>query len=226
MLLRHLLVGLFLVMPGLVHAEMGGEAWRFLMPGTYHADEAPGDPGTGWFALAVMDGHWQLAPVDVRAVRVHDPMLDAEGVRTGIRIEAPEPGALALLRGLGLRGGKVDTPDMRFAGSPRSLSPRQALEIPFRGQHYRIMVSGGTLHLTLGAQRARLPGLRVGDGEDAEAPDSASLLWAGDLDRDGGLDLLIGYRGYTRSGACLFLSSQRGSGRLLGHVACHGGIGR
>lgn len=226
MLLRHLIVGLLLVVSGLAHAEMGREAWRFLMPGTYHADEAPEDPGAGWFALAVMEGHWQLVPVDVRAVRVHDPMLDAGGVRTGIRIEASQPGALALLRDLGLRSGKVDAPDMRFAGSPRSLSLRQALEIPFRGQRYRIMARGGTLHLMLGAQRARLPGLRVGDGEDAEAPDSASLLWAGDLDRDGGLDLLIGYRGYTRSGACLFLSSQRGSGRLLGQVACHGGIGR
>jgi hypothetical protein len=59
----------------------------------------------------------------------------------------------------------------------------------------------------------------------AESDDSASLLWAGNLDGDGQLDLLVSYRGSNNGGVCLFMSSKAPRAALVHRIACHGGVG-
>lgn len=222
--MRYLIACFVLAAAGVAHADKPAKAWRFLLAGEYHSDEAPAKPGRGWLALTFIEGQWQLVPTEVRAARVHDAVLDAEGEKTGIRISSAHQ-AIALLRVPGVRAGKVDTPTMRFASNASSISPAQPLDIVFREHPYRIQVIKSGVYLKKGAQRTRLPELAVSNDWNADDAESASLQWAGDLDGDGALDLIVSYSGFNRYGACLFLSSSAASGQLVGLVACHGGVG-
>lgn len=212
-----------LLLAGSASAQPAADAWSLLMAGEYHHGEAPEKPGRGWLALVAQGGVWRLEPAIVRATRIHDAVLDAEGQKTGIRISANYSEAIALLRFPGLRAGKVDTPNWRFKDNPRLISRHDTpVTLSFKGEVYRIEAGQSAIHLGLGTQKTVLADLAPG-GEDSE--DTASLLWAGDLDGDGKLDLLFAYTGYNRGGACLYLSSGAGEGALVRQLACHGGVG-
>jgi hypothetical protein len=205
------------------HAQPTPVDWQFLIPSQYHGDEAPAEAGTGWLALVAVGGIWRLEPTVVRSTRVFDPVLDAEGEKTGVEISSSHGEALALVRFPGMKAGKVDTPQMKFKDSPRYLSADGIpLKIAFKEDQYVIDTSVSGIFLQKGKLKTLLSGLSPGS---AESEDSASLIWAGDLDRDGELDLLFSYSGYNNGGACLYLSGGAGEGALTRQAVCHGGVG-
>lgn len=216
-----------LALTNLTHAGKPAPDWGFLLPGDYHGDEAPGKPGKGWFALRSVGGQWVLEPTAVYARRIHDPVLDAEGQKSGIRISSGSSNAVALLRGPAFRAGGVATPDLDFTRqtTPRNITERQPLSIRFGDAQYQIGVAKSEVFLAKGRQRTRLADLLVSGVENPDQSESATLQWAGDLDGDGRLDLVISYSGYNRSGACLFLSSLAQFDQLVRQLACHGGVG-
>lgn len=199
-------------------------SWQLLVPGEYHGDEAPEAPGKDWLALAVVDGVWRLVPTGVTAERVHDPVLDAqETAKTGIRIASDRADALVLLRVPSVRPGKVDTPDMRFRGHPRTLLAGRPISISLGAAPYQLEVDGTGVFLRKADARTRLEGIVVAATADDE--DAAELVWAGDLDRDGAVDVLVRYRGANWEGMCLFLSGGAAPGTLVRRAACHQGVG-
>lgn len=207
---------------GLARAQDAGTRdWQFLVPGSYHGGEAPAEPGQGWLALDVVGGRWHLVPAKVRAERVHDPVTDgSEDEKTGILVASDRPAALVLLRLPRLRAGKVDTPDMKFRGPPRALRQGAALDIAFKSERWRLAVENETIVLMRGAQRQPLAGIGVSADQSSDWSHSATLLWAGDLDGDGALDLVIGHETYNNGGTCLYLSSAARAGEPLVPVAC------
>lgn len=221
--MRILLVLASLLMSFSLQAQPTPAEWQFLIPNQYHGDEAPAEAGTGWLALISVGGIWRLEPTTVRSKRVFDAVLEAEGDKTGIEISSSYGEALALLRFPNMKPGKVDTPNMKFKESPRFLSATGSpLKIMFKGNEYVIETSSSGVYLRNGKQKTALSGLSPGS---AESEDSSSLLWAGDLDGDGLLDLLFSYSGYNNGGACLYLSAGAGEGVLVKKAACHGGVG-
>ena len=211
----------FLSMTGLTHAETREEDAGLFMPGQYRDIDVSLNLGGRWLALAPVDGLWHLVPTKVVTQLVHDPVLDSEGEKTGIQISAKEPNALALLKISRLRPGMVDTPNMRFHGNPRDITPSKGVTIPFKGVAHQVITVRGKLFLVRGLKRSKLDWVRV----TADFEERASLLWAGDLDGDGRLDLLVGYETSGSSGACLYLSSTAEDDALLARYHCHGGGG-
>ena len=226
-----------LSMTGVTHAETREEDAGFFMPGQYRGIDVSIYLGGRWLALAPVDGLWHLVPTKVVTQLVHDPVsvhdslfvqdpvsvhdsvYDLKGPNSDIQISAKEPNALALLKFPWLRPGKVDTPSMRFHGNPRDITPSKGVTIPFKGVAYQVITVRGKLFLVRGLKRSKLDWFRL----TRDFSERARLLWAGDLDGDGKLDLLVDY--YERSdyaGACLFLSSSAEDGALLGRVVCHG----
>lgn len=221
--MRSLLIAAAFLVSLSASAQTSFPEWRVLVPGEYHGDEAPARPGPGWLALVPVGGVWRLEPAIVRATRVHDAVLDAEGDRTGIALTSNRSDTLALLRLPDLQPGKVDTPAMKFSGGARLISVGEApLKLRFMADEYVIEGRKAGIEVRTGAMRAVLPDLAAArpDSEDA-----ASLLWAGDLDRDGRLDLLFSYSGYNRGGVCLYLSSGAPTGAPVRLAGCHGGVG-
>jgi hypothetical protein len=193
----------------------------FLMPGTYHEGEAPIHAGTGWLALVHVGKHWKLLPTKVSTTRVEDAVTDAPGQRTGVDIASSRKNTLALLRLPYLTPGPLEVADNEMGDSGLPIDAGAPVDIRFKGVDFRIETRNKRVFLVRGAQRTPLKELGVEPGIEA----GASLQWAGDLDGDGELDLLMGYSGNNSSGICLYLSSQKAKGFLLKHIECHGGIG-
>jgi hypothetical protein len=209
-------------------------ATDLLLPGDYHGDEIAAEDGTTWFAL-VQDDHGgaRLEPRRVGIESVNDPVLDAEDGATGKRVGAGQDDVLFYVRDLpGVASGPVAT---AYAGRGDPLS--------LAGLDHGFLLfdrDAGRLRLDCsGANDARDCVLVLShDGRqqalghwsaDAAAGDSQITLgsdawphlrWAGDIDRDGRLDLLIDMTDhYNVSAPTLFLSTQAKDGELVGAAA-------
>ena len=234
-------------MPALLAAPLLLASAFALQPtGEFHAGEAVARDGETWLALRIDAPAAALTTVTVRAEPWHDVVLDEENEKSGVRISVVEPGAapLVLLRGDGLSAGAVEQAqtqrDIDAAGSP-SLLPHY--RILFRDQQYRIhtacsqigasaavpakLICNIVLHTPQGAQTlARMPASST-DGTWQLGDDAApELLFAGDLDRDGRLDLLFNLTDhYNLSRTVLLLSSAARGGDAVAEVARFESVG-
>jgi len=216
----------------LAHAATAAavESPALLLPGEYPAGETGAKAGDTWLALVVDEERSALVATPVAVDAVADPVF---GDAPADRVAAPALGGqpLALLRGLPLRAGDVvtvlaepkdlarDLPLMMFLNSAEAY--RLTLDCgPLKGDRTRERCA---LAFARGGQRqvlAQFEGTRVASGQRALGVDAApALLWAGDVDRDGRLDLLLDLSDrYDLGATSLFLSTAAGAGELAGRA--------
>jgi hypothetical protein len=164
---------------------------------------------------------------------VFDGMLDDPGQASGREVSSmlDDAHVVAFLRGPGLRAGTVE-PATVAPGDDDSPLPHYT--IAFHGRVYRIrtqcdpdsgepvegqlqfdcriVLSGVAGPQTLARMRGYRDGAAVHVGDDA----TPALLFAGDLDRDGELDLLFDVTDhYNKLQPTLFLSSPAATGEGL-----------
>lgn len=186
-----------------VIAHDTADSFAILSPGKFQvADLDDFDfPSKGWLALIVKDGHWELSPTRVN--------LDNETV------SSDQPKALALLHHRNLIPGKADALNMKFSGNRKLNISRDTqpnfFKLNFKGQDYRLEITkAGKVVLNYGAIYTTLDSDR----------DDASIVWAGDLDKDGKLDLIIGTGTEKNTRFCLFLSGAAGENNLMQKIGC------
>ena len=219
-------------------------------PGQFHGDEPVARDGESWLALHVDDNRALLVATALKVSAVHDEILDEAGARTGLEVSSQDGnGVIAYLRGDGLKAGAIDS---AVVASMDPVTAGLPYELTFRGQLYRLSSHCEELPRDARAQQDALAQqpqfdcrieLRTGDhaqvlsqlsgyrepqattmslGDDA----SPTLLFAGDLDRDGKLDLIFNTTDhYNVSRPTLFLSSQSKPGELLHEVAQYESVG-
>lgn len=207
-----------------------------ILPGDYHAEEVVDATPGPWLALLPGEGEDQLVETPVAVEPVPDPIFgDDEKGTSGRRVSTPglDGQALFLLRGIeGLRAGTVTT----VVGEPRDLAREAPLRM-FLGSAEQNRIefdcqpdadAGAGLRCALRYSRGEhqqilgeFRGSRDDQGVLSLGDDAnPSLLWAGDLDRDGRLDLLFDLSDhYNVSLPTLFLSTRAGTGELVGRVA-------
>lgn len=206
---------------------------QLALPGeAFHGGEVPARNGETWWAL-VVDGKGARLQSSVLSVQaVEDPVLDEEGEATGRSVSAPGLQPLVLLRGIAaLRAGPVPlaldlsearplTPNEPIAlalGERRwSLSNRCAPVAADAGSDHPRPQRSCTIVLDDGRHlQALAPGGSAYD-EPGEPPTTeASLLFAGDLDHDGKVDLLIDTSDHDNlDRPTLFLSGAGQDGQL------------
>jgi hypothetical protein len=213
-------------------------------PGQFHGDEPVARDGESWLALHV-DGNRALLVATMLKIRaVHDEVLDEAGTRTGQEVSSQDDDkVIAYLRGAGLKPGAIEpaagaSMDRDIAGLPYELTFRGRLhrlsshcERQPRDAHAQqpqfecriVLHAGGksqVLYTLAGYHEHQATTMSLGD--DA----SPALVFAGDLDRDGKLDLIFNTTDhYNVSRPTLFLSSQSGSEELLHAVAWYESVG-
>lgn len=173
--------------------------------------DLPNPIGTGWLALGVKHRRTELVPVVPRITRVINPEFDQTGTdlrkASGrlVQIDGLELEPLVVLRARFLRAGRVPTATV-LGKWPRQELWLQGEKYVFearcsaRGSPPRCVVS-----LAHGKQRQCLAYAFPTADEFAVA---VSLVWAGDIDRDGRLDLLVSLgTGRGSEGTAVFLSS-------------------
>jgi hypothetical protein len=227
-------------------AAMLAGAYAIQPPGQFHGDEPVARDGERWLALRVDGGDAALVATQVQVRRVHDALVDAPGAATGAEIgSALGDGVVAFLRGPALREGGVEPAQVMPGGDAAMPTPRYALR--FRNVEFGIetrcspkhehtrdtqqMAYDCLLQLKRGTQVQTLATLRgyrdAGSAVVYSSDDgNARLLFAGDLDQDGRVDLIFDLSDhYNVSRPTLFLSSQAGPGELLRPVAQYESVG-
>jgi hypothetical protein len=200
-------------------------------PGDFHGEETRARDGETWLALRQEGSRAWLEATTVRVDAVHDPVLDGEDERTGRRVSTPafasEP--LVLLRGEGMLAGTVLTvPEVPVSIAQRGArriearalpalelalecgDPPAGPEIPFDcSLEIRDAGVSQVLHV-FSASHDPAGNLMLGDDG------GATVHFAGDLDRDGRMDLILDVRDhYNVQRSQLWLSGGAAAGDLL-----------
>jgi hypothetical protein len=201
---------------------------RLLTAGTFHKGEAEVASGPGWIGLVPVGQGFAWAKLAIRSQKVNDPILDdrpTDKTATEISVvPASKEAPLFLLRGLPQLGqNPVHTCfDRRETGN---LVEQNPILLTCEAQAYSVRVSNprkspevgapSELILSHGSQRQVL--YRWADGLYDQ---NAELRWAGDLDGDGKVDLLINHSINSNvGGLTLYLSTWAKPGELVGRVA-------
>lgn len=197
-------------------------AIQLLYPRQFHGDETEAKSGQQWMALVGEGQGSSLRKVTIHVERVTD-IYDQPGQKSGKEVSIATPikqeSVIVLLRGMPLREGAV--PTARYSGEGDAGKPLQ-ITLPDAQTTYKLGIEcvGGRCPLTLSANGTSQR-LFVFN-EDADAGDFKGLrvIWAGDLDGDGKLDLLVDVSNHYNGGdTALYLSSKARNGELVGQAA-------
>jgi hypothetical protein len=188
---------------------------ELLRPGLYHKGELAPQAAGEWLGLTAADAsasepaagyRWRRCAVVLEPAL--DPLVDQDSERTGsdVKIEGARP--LFLVRGLD----RLASVRVRTALAGKRVTG--ALAIEFDGVAYAL-VAAPSVALRAGAVAQTLNQWPV-----AARDTRLDLLWAGDLDGDGRLDLLLAASAQgTSVESVLYLSSAAAPGRLVEAVA-------
>ena len=206
---------------------------QMAMVGVWHGEEVSAKYGESWLALLETSSGFELQEVTLSVEIVVDEVIDTPPSKTGKKVSVPEGlEPLVLLRGLSqLSPGPVLT----IATSGESLDITRPKSFLFDESSYLLEFQCASEFL--GQEFADCP-LQLSDGNKIQALQdypiyhpstikatiasdaSPRVLWAGDLDRDGRLDLLLDLTThYNVSAPTLLLSSMAGKSELVRSAA-------
>jgi hypothetical protein len=221
-------------------------------PGTFHDGEPVARNGERWLALRVSDGVARLEVSTLRVKAVFDVIADAEGEKTGREVGSNDSAdVLTYLRGPDLHAGLVTEAVSEYVGT--GSLPVHRLRLGDRVYRIFTRCTDAVVNATHDGMTYRCRIELSEDGEDGDvergrrqtlvemtgssalsaAPaiglgDDASPhpIFAGDLDRDGRLDLIFETSNhYNFSHPVLFLSGAGEADELLHAVAEHDAVG-
>lgn len=196
-------------------AAAGEQKIEMIMTGDWHGEEIRANAGEQWLALTGT----RLQPVRIGVELVHDGIIDMPGEKTAKRVTAADlPEYSLLLRGVTPRSvaiaeradllqpmsGAGQKVQLLLGTDTVTVETRRAAAHEEEGESYEIVLSGGGITQLIG---------RSGVEEIA-------LLWSGDLDADGRIDLIVDASDhYNVFAPTLFLTSAATDGEIVGRVA-------
>lgn len=213
------------------------EAVQILKTGLWHGDDVTVEAGPDWWGIFPEGDGFTLQSAPVTITREFDVVVDEEGQSTGKLVKVPqEAEPVLLVRGIrGLKDGRLSTTKTK---PPESfVEPGQNIDLQLIGEEShtstRLEVAGRMITPT--GQFDRLPedfeftlvqtsGANLVKQSLAKFPSiidgNPRLVWAGDIDRDGKVDVLLDIQDkYFVSHLALYLSSAAKEGELVGKVA-------
>lgn len=210
---------------------------QILRTGLWHGDQVSAESGPDWWGIFPEGDGFTLQQAPVTISAEFDAMMDQEGQATGKRVKVPqEAEPVLLVYGIkGLKEGRLNTTKRRI--SENMVEPGQSIDLELTGDESHIStkleISGSMI--TPEGQSDRLPedfeftlvrisGSRTVRQSLAKLPGITDgkprLVWAGDLDRDGRVDVLLNTTDkYFVTHLVLYLSSAAKKGQLVGKVA-------
>lgn len=218
--MRLLIVGILIATSATVVAgALGEDPQSLLVLGAFHGSEIRVKSGETWIGLFKNGDGFLLRHTRIRVSPVHDPIVDeSEEHRTGKQVSIDGEGEpiflfasrLSLVEGpVAVIHSEEEPLDFR---APKSLSLQKE-------DYYLALILESTDVPSLGCQIVLRHGStsQVLESQKECDPDKwPSLLWAGDLDHDGKLDLIIDQTNhYNVTALALYLSSKARKGDLV-----------
>ena len=193
--------------------------------GTFHQGEAEFLSGGGWIGLIPSRDGFAWAKFRIKTEKVNDPIgKDPPEVKRATQITLETPSAdepLFLLRGLSQLVSKpVHTCFDRSENG--SFLEQNPILLTCEATAYSIQVTNQRLVQLKQAGKTQT----LFRWPQALSEEHAELIWAGDLDGDGKLDLLLDHSShYNATGLTLYLSTWAGPGQLVGRAATFKTVG-
>ena len=213
--------------------------WRILqVGGPFHGDEIKPDLSLQWYGLFPKGEAFLLKKVKVGVRLEQDPILDRRNRKTGKRVSIDlkdEP--------LFLVGTRDTLPEGEVAGGVPDhtfIEPAASRELKILRKDCRLSAEGG-LEMAPGGRwwlkdkRYKPYRILLNEGGASQILSETDSLfrgsfltgpgahpyveWAGDLDRDGRMDILLNQASDNVTHWILYLSSKAKSGELVGKVA-------
>ena len=224
--------------------------YRLAMVGDFHADEQKLEDGEEVFALRKIGDKFSTNRVKIRQTRILDEIVDGDGPPTGVRVTIVPSSAdiVALIDGEAIRRGPLpvctglthppQTGRFSFGGTEYTLEviktrPTEA-QVAADGTHYTVVLSKtktaqtGEPSPAIDAPGAKMMApARSAPLTSQAMPKFIKVLFAGDLDGDGALDLLLDTKSHYnhRYSWQLWLSSIAPPGALMGLAAKYVAVG-
>jgi len=228
-------LALVVAMSALAGAAPDPRTLNIMITGSLHGNEVPADLGGDWFALVAEGTGASLRPVQVRLTPEEDMiMMDTAGAKSGRRVEIdPDVESIVLLEGPAwITPGPLPTTlvnhpidagasvESRVGHGSYHLSLLCRDVVP-RIDEYRRQTCGLMLRTEHARQTLFTYSAAFSGRERMWAAEKAPVvLWAGDLDGDGRLDVLLDTSHSSNEQAMrLFLSSTATGGQLVSEVA-------
>ncbi len=197
---------------------------QLLRVGDFHGTEVTERSGLQWVGLYRTSDGFELRTTHVRMEPCFDPVVDADSTRkSGIRVSADRGEPLVLIRGI---PSLVAGPVRAVISKPHFFSPGERQKVAIGRRQYQLAAKG-----KYDPARPAHDGLVLGYGLRLIGPNGRSqdlpvpsrfaedgvpaLLWAGDLDRDGKLDLLVDLTDHYNVREPALLLSSAATGRDL-----------
>lgn len=202
-----------------------------LMIGNFHGESVNAKSGETWLTLVQKEGRFYLEESRLKIEAIHDAMVDGPEEKTGkaVSVNPDNSPILLLAKSLGLKAGEVK--GQSFPGHYFKNGKPQ--HIQFNGQPYHLQMriptllkrdSKSDLELSSNKQKQGLGSYYTRAQNDSlfmfGDESAVGIIWAGDLDRDGKLDLIMSLSDhYTVMETVLLLSSRAGEGEMVKRVA-------
>jgi hypothetical protein len=212
---------------------------KILTAGVFHEDEVwEGVEQEKWFGL-FKDGHgYYLRATALRAERVEDPLGEEEGQKTGWELKTALSDTVVLLM-----TGSNDLADRRLSTAhldTNAVYPGDTLAVKFGDREYYLFATGNKekespnnqwyvisnyrLYLSTKVDGRQVNQLLVAHENFDDA--MTHIIWAGDIDGDNRLDLIINLaRHYNEGRPTLFLSKPAPPVKLLELSGQHQWVG-
>ena len=196
--------------------------------GEFHGDEVNAETGELWLGLHVSEKGSLLVNHQITVENVHDPLVDQGDQKTGkkVSVDLPIDPIFLVNSDWVLQSGPVKTVFDGDGEPLQSITPRK---LKVDTSEYEIKIDGdeGEKCGTDGLPKNAKLVLKSGDSsqtlytlQECGSDPGWSLIWAGDLDKDGKLDLYVTVnQHYNVVERKLFLSSQADEGQLVAEVA-------
>ena len=196
--------------------------------GEFHGEEVTAETGERWLGLHTANNGSILLEYELAVDTVHDPLIDEDDQKTGKKVSVNLPLEPMFLVNSDwiLQSGPVETV---FKGNNEWLQPASPVKLKLAGSDYEIKIEGDEGEKCWQDGLPKNAKLILSNGKSdqvlytlAECGSDPGwfLHWAGDLDKDGKLDLYVSVtQHYNISERKLFLSSQADEGQLVTEVA-------
>ena len=201
---------------------------QLLQVGVFHGDEVSAESGEVWLGLYSTPDGYALITSRITVETVYDPLVDNPGEKTGKVVSvAEQTRPLFLIKGLEVpKTESINT----LSTEQTVLNPGKSLNLRLDGENeYHLMAYGEGDIGPNGFTSLENYSIELSKGQSSQellTYDSTNgaiptLLWAGDLDGDNQLDLLINATPHytVYSAPVLFLSSMAKDGNLVQRVA-------